>query len=109
MKRAIRVNRPVRWGVLAAMVVAGVATFLPLAQGRIKLITLPVRERVEIQLDNPDATLVEVNPLVLTAEGLRTLEANGYRLPPGALICSYRHFNLGKEGWVELLVIRRGP
>ncbi len=47
--------------------------------------------------------------MVLTAEGLRTLEANGYRLPPGALICSYRHFNLGKEGWVELLVIRRGP
>lgn len=29
------------------------------AQARVKLITLPVRERVELQLDNPNATLVE--------------------------------------------------
>ncbi|MCX7424540.1 MAG: hypothetical protein NTW96_02745 [Planctomycetia bacterium] len=29
------------------------------ALARIKLITLPVRERVEIQLDNTNATLVE--------------------------------------------------
>ncbi len=39
------------------------------AEARIKLITLPLRERVEIQLDNPNATLVEeerVVPLVKT-------------------------------------------
>jgi len=39
-------------------------------QARIKLITLPLRERVEIQLDHPDVTLVEeerIVPLVKTA------------------------------------------
>ena len=34
------------------------------AWARIKLITLPVRERVEIQLDNPNATLVEEERIV---------------------------------------------
>ena len=36
---------------------------------RIKLITLPVRERVEIQLDNPDATLVEEERIVPLVKG----------------------------------------
>jgi hypothetical protein len=40
-----------------------------LAMGRIKLITLPVRERVEIQLDNPDATLVEEERIVPLVKG----------------------------------------
>ncbi|NLF23197.1 MAG: hypothetical protein GX590_08545, partial [Lentisphaerae bacterium] len=31
---------------------------------RIKLITLPLRERVEIQLDHPDVTLVEEERIV---------------------------------------------
>ena len=37
--------------------------------GRIKLITLPVRERVEIQLDHPDATLVEEERIVPLVKG----------------------------------------
>ena len=41
--------------VAAASLLAGV---LP-AWGRVRLVTLPVRERVEIQLDNLMATLVE--------------------------------------------------
>ncbi len=41
MKRNLR---GVRWTVLAAAAAVGVV-FLPAAQGRIKLITLPVRER----------------------------------------------------------------
>ena len=36
---------------------------------RIKLITLPVRERVEIQLDNPSATLVEEERIVPLVKG----------------------------------------
>ena len=40
-----------------------------LAMGRIKLITLPVRERVEIQLDNPNATLVEEERIVPLVKG----------------------------------------
>src|SRR4029077_3699677 len=37
--------------------------------GRVKLITLPVRERVEIQLDNPGATLVEEERIVPLVKG----------------------------------------
>jgi hypothetical protein len=39
------------------------------ALARIKLITLPVRERVEIQLDNPSATLVEEERIVPLVKG----------------------------------------
>src|SRR4051812_9602858 len=39
------------------------------AHARVKLITLPVRERVEIQLDNPDATLVEEERIVPLVKG----------------------------------------
>ena len=53
---------------LAAMCIA----WPSVSQARIKLITLPLREKVEIQLDHPDVTLVEeerVVPLVQTPEG----------------------------------------
>jgi hypothetical protein len=39
------------------------------ALARVKLITLPVRERVEIQLDNPSATLVEEERIVPLVQG----------------------------------------
>lgn len=46
------------------------ALMLPaVSWGRIKLITLPVRERVEIQLDNPNATLVEEERIVPLVKG----------------------------------------
>ncbi len=51
-------------GVLVAAAVAG-----PAPAG-IKLITLPARERVEIQLDNPARTLVEEERVVPLAEGV---------------------------------------
>jgi hypothetical protein len=44
------------------------ASALP-ASARIKLITLPVRERVEIQLDHPSATLVEEERIVPLVRG----------------------------------------
>ena len=53
---------------LAAMCIA----WPSVSQARIKLITLPLREKVEIQLDHPNVTLVEeerVVPLVQTPEG----------------------------------------
>jgi hypothetical protein len=43
---------------------------VPSARAGIKLITLPPRERVEIQLDNPYATLVEEERLVPLAKGI---------------------------------------
>src|SRR6186997_265508 len=39
------------------------------ALARVKLITLPVRERVEIQLDNANATLVEEERIVPLVKG----------------------------------------
>src|SRR3954469_25891098 len=41
----------------------------PQAQARIKLITLPVRERVEVQLDHESATLVEEERIVPLIKG----------------------------------------
>ena len=52
------------------LVAAAVVGSLPsTAAARIKLITLPVRERVEIQLDNPNATLVEEERIVPLVQG----------------------------------------
>jgi hypothetical protein len=48
----------------------GVATFTTPAAAGIKLITLPPRERVEIQLDNPGTTLVEEERIVPLAAGV---------------------------------------
>jgi hypothetical protein len=58
--------RPRPW---AALATALVATLAGDAQARVKLITLPVRERVEIQLDNPHATLVEEERIVPLVAG----------------------------------------
>ena len=46
-----------------------VCTDPPQAQARIKLITLPVRERVEVQLDHESATLVEEERIVPLVKG----------------------------------------
>src|SRR3954451_6541434 len=46
-----------------------VLLFPDIASARVKLITLPVRERVEIQLDNPGATLVEEERIVPLVKG----------------------------------------
>src|SRR5271169_972404 len=55
---------------LAAMAVALVLGCIPVVSwARIKLITLPPRERVEIQLDNPSATLVEEERIVPLVKG----------------------------------------
>lgn len=54
-----------------AVLLLGLAALLPAASaaGGVKLITLPARERVEIQLDNPRATLVEEERVVPLAQG----------------------------------------
>lgn len=66
-------SRPVRSccarSLLALSALALVAHTSSPAQARVKLITLPVRERVEIQLDNPHATLVEEERIVPLVAG----------------------------------------
>src|SRR6059058_3590364 len=54
-------SRWLPWIITAALAMPALA--------RIKLITLPVRERVEIQLDHPTATLVEEERIVPLVKG----------------------------------------
>jgi hypothetical protein len=56
-------------GAAAAALVCSGWLCPPAAQARVKLITLPVRERVEIQLDNAAATLVEEERIVPLVKG----------------------------------------
>jgi len=46
----------------------------PQAQARVKLITSPVRQRVEIQLDHPQATLVEEERIVPLVAGVNQVD-----------------------------------
>src|SRR3954470_371057 len=55
-----------RWRLAIAVIVL---LFSKQASARVKLITLPIRERVEIQLDNPGATLVEEERIVPLVKG----------------------------------------
>jgi hypothetical protein len=55
---------------LAALAAVALAAFATPALGGITLITLPARERVEIQLDNPLYTLVEEERVVPLARGV---------------------------------------
>ena len=64
--------RAKRYGWVVAVLAAGLLA-VP-AWGRIKLATLPVRERVEIQLDNPSATLVEEERIVALLAGTNQID-----------------------------------
>jgi hypothetical protein len=64
-----RYVRPVALMVLISSLVCAQS-----AWGRIKLITLPQRERVEIQLDHPDVTLVEEERIVPLVRGVNQVD-----------------------------------
>lgn len=64
-----------RRGLAVAMLGVGLSIMVAdAAWARIKLITLPVRERVEIQLDNPNATLVEEERIVPLVKGVNQVD-----------------------------------
>ena len=63
-----------RKAVLYCLVLGLWAALGDAAWARIKLITLPVRERVEIQLDNPNATLVEEERIVPLVSGVNQVD-----------------------------------
>jgi hypothetical protein len=67
------VMRSTRWVMALAAVVAAAALAQP-AAARIKLATLPVRERVEIQLENENATLVEEERIVTLLKGTNQVD-----------------------------------
>jgi hypothetical protein len=58
------------------------------AWARIKLITLPVRERVEIQLDNANATLVEEERIVPLVKGENQVDFSwaNTQIDPGTIV-----------------------
>jgi hypothetical protein len=62
----IEASSTLRWRIALIAIIAANANY---AFARVKLITLPVRERVEIQLDNPGATLVEEERIVPLVKG----------------------------------------
>ena len=67
------------------------------ALARIKLITLPVRERVEIQLDNPNATLVEEERIVPLVRGVNQVDFSwaNTQIDPGTIV--FR--GAGRDRW----------
>ncbi len=81
---------------LAALVVAGAGSTASFA--RIKLITLPVRERVEIQLDNPAATLVEEERIVPLVKGENQVDFSwaNTRIDPNTIV--FRVLGPGEAG-----------
>ena len=63
-----------RLNLLALVVVSACCAIPNIASARIKLITLPVRQRVEIQLDNANATLVEEERIVPLIQGVNQVD-----------------------------------
>lgn len=70
----------------AAMVLPAVLTSA--AHARIKLITLPVRERVEVQLDHPSVTLVEEERVVPLVRGVNQVDFSwaNTRIDPNTIL-----------------------
>src|SRR3989304_298943 len=74
-------------GMLVAL--AAMASLAPnIATARVKLVTLPVRERVEIQLDNADATLVEEERIVPLVKGENQVDFSwaGTQIDPNTIV-----------------------
>jgi hypothetical protein len=71
MLRPCKLLHPTRFVLVALIATVGSTEF---AHARVKLITLPVRERVEIQLDNPGATLVEEERIVPLVKGANQVD-----------------------------------
>jgi len=63
-----------RWLVVMMLAATALAVMAPPASARIKLATLPVRERVEIQLENENATLVEEERVVTLLKGTNQID-----------------------------------
>ena len=74
-----------RLGWLSLLVVLAIQ---PTAHARVKLITLPVRERVEIQLDHAHATLVEEERIVPLVAGTNQVDFSwaNTSIDPGTIV-----------------------
>ncbi len=70
------------------MIVTMVSIAATPVAARVKLTTLPVRERVEVQLDHPDATLVEEERVVPLTRGINQIDFSwaNTRIDPGTIV-----------------------
>jgi hypothetical protein len=80
------------------VMLAAVCALPTAAMARIKLITLPVRQRVEIQLDNPNATLVEEERIVPLVKGVNQVDFSwaNTQIDPNTIL--FRVVPRGAEG-----------
>ena len=69
MRKSLPLKKLLFSAAVAGGTLAGLFASPDTALARVKLITLPVRERVEIQLDNAAATLVEEERVVPLVKG----------------------------------------
>lgn len=78
---------------------------------RIKLITLPVRERVEIQLDHPDLTLVEEERIVPLVQGVNQVDFSwaNTRIDPETLVFRVVTPAAGKAQDIKVLSVSYPP
>ncbi len=81
------------------------------ALARIKLITLPVRERVEIQLDNPNATLVEEERIVPLVKGVNQIDFSwaNTRIDPNTILFRVIPSNQSPQLNVQVLSVSYPP
>ncbi|MEX0744509.1 MAG: hypothetical protein WD118_02810 [Phycisphaeraceae bacterium] len=98
-----------RQTLLATLGLALLAT--PMVQARIRLITLPPRERVEIQLDHEDATLVEEERIVPLVEGVNQIDFAwaGTRIDPGTIVFRVLGPADGEDLQAEVLSVSYPP
>lgn len=96
-----------------AVWMAAVALSLPAssAWGRIKLITLPPRERVEIQLDHANATLVEEERIVPLIKGVNQVDFSwaGTAIDPETIVFRVLAPVGGKDLDVKVLSVSYPP
>ncbi len=103
-----------RLGWLSLLVVLALPPVVPTAHARVKLITLPVRERVEIQLDHASATLVEEERIVPLVAGTNQVDFSwaNTRIDPGTIVfrvIGYEGVIEGKEPEVNVLSVSYPP
>ena len=102
--------KPTWWKTLAAFAL-GAALIPSAASARIKLITLPPRERVEIQLDNPNATLVEEERVVPLVKGVNQVDFSwaNTRIDPNTIVFRVIGPADGKQLDVKVLSVSYPP
>ena len=94
------------WGITLCALLLSSPAF-----GRIKLITLPVRERVEIQLDNENATLIEEERIVPLVQGENQVDFSwaNTQIDPNTIVFRVVAPADGKQADIKVLSVSYPP